>query len=78
MFNRERIRRRDRDTAVSVVACEGAVLRKIVGQSGAPLRASERLALLTSLADTPMSADDKPSVFRAVARTDDATGELLL
>lgn len=78
MFSREGIRRRDRDIAVSVVACEGGVLRKITGQNGAALRASERLALLTNLEDTPINDDVKPSVFRAVARTDDASGELLL
>lgn len=76
LFNRERTYEKPTDATVLVVSADAGVLRSIVRPPGTAVGPYDRLALLTSAPDTPLSGDAEPSPFRAVARIDDPTGQL--
>jgi hypothetical protein len=76
MFNRERLRHRDKEARISVVASDTGVLRAIAHGAGASIQASDRLALLTIDPGAPVSTDGVPSLFRAVARLEESTTEV--
>jgi hypothetical protein len=78
ILTRERVRQRTLDEVVSLVAGEGAVLRKVMLPAGASLESGDVLAILSG--DEGVEIDDllKPSPFRAVIQTDNPMIEAFL
>jgi hypothetical protein len=78
VFSRERMLRRRKDVKMSVVSSDAGVLRQILRREGDAVKTNDPLALLTDREDTLFGSDGQPSIFRAVARSDDVSSELLL
>jgi hypothetical protein len=79
LLSRERVRQRGRDAILPLVACEGAVLRKIVRPAGSEVQIADPLAVLTRDAETPIDdSSTRRDTFRAVVRTGNAMADILL
>jgi hypothetical protein len=79
LVRQERIGRRRLDARISIVACESAVLRKVVRQVGDDLHSGDLLAVLSGDAEAQV---DEPvagaGLFRASLRSEDPSVEAFL
>jgi multidrug efflux pump subunit AcrA (membrane-fusion protein) len=79
IVRRERVKRRQADAVLPIVADEAAIVRRILLPEGTDVRAGDPLALLTDDESVPLALSPADAAtFRASIRTDDPMIEVLL
>jgi hypothetical protein len=79
LLSRERLRQRNRDATLPLVAGESAVLRRILRPAGAGVQPGDAVALLTRNLETPIvGSGTKRGMFGVAMRSTDPRIEVLL